>query len=200
MKKTAFILAIMAFAVAFTSCKKAPAAQEQTSANEATETVAQDTKLPLAFVDLELLSENYHYAQDQREVLLKKGNNYDATLKAKESSFSKEYEDHQRKIQTNSYMSLDRAKQVESNLSKQYEDLQALSAKYSQELQEAQLTLIGELSDSLDNYLKELNADGKYQMIVNSTVVLNMVDGYDITNEVIEALNARYDASKAATK
>lgn len=197
MKKFFSIMTVALVALSLTqltSCKK------QQSQDEVTTTTCEETckaeKLPIALVDLELLSENYHYAQDKREIILKRGNSLDATLKAKENSFSKGYEEHQRKIQTNSYMSLDRAKQVEADLNKQYEDLQALSAKYSQELQQAQIDLIAALSDSVDSYLKEINADGKYQMILNKQVVLNIVDGYDITDEVVEALNARYDASK----
>ena len=41
-------------------------------------------------------------------------------------------------------------------------------------------------------YLREMNSDGRYHLILNDAVLLNKTAGYDITNEVIEGLNARY--------
>ena len=37
-----------------------------------------------------------------------------------------------------------------------------------------------------------MNADGHYHLILNDAVLMNKVAGYDITDEVIEALNKRY--------
>jgi outer membrane protein len=51
-----------------------------------------------------------------------------------------------------------------------------------------------QLTDSLDKFLKEYNADGRYHLILSNTAkdnVLYGVPGYDITNEVINGLNAR---------
>ena len=56
--------------------------------------------------------------------------------------------------------------------------------------QQAELTQ--QLQDSVQAYLRELNADGHYHLIINDAVLMNKVAGYDITDDVIEALNARY--------
>ena len=52
-----------------------------------------------------------------------------------------------------------------------------------------------QLTDSLNNYLKEFNADGRYHIILSNSAkdnVLWAAEQYDITNEVIEGMNARY--------
>ena len=55
-----------------------------------------------------------------------------------------------------------------------------------------QAALTQQLQDSVQQYLREWNADGRYHLILNDAVLMNKVAGYDITDEVIEALNARY--------
>ena len=55
-----------------------------------------------------------------------------------------------------------------------------------------QAALTQQLQDSVQAYLQEFNADGRYHLVLNDAVLLNKVAGYDITDEVIEALNARY--------
>ena len=51
-----------------------------------------------------------------------------------------------------------------------------------------------QLADSLNTFLKEFNADGRYHIILSNTAkdnVLMAAEEYDITDEVINGLNAR---------
>ena len=57
---------------------------------------------------------------------------------------------------------------------------------------EEQAALTQQLQDSVQAYLREYNADGHYHLVLNDAVLMNKVAGYDITNDVIDALNARY--------
>jgi Skp family chaperone for outer membrane proteins len=52
--------------------------------------------------------------------------------------------------------------------------------------------LTQQLQDSVQACLRDMNADGHYHLILNDAVLLNKTAGYDITDDVIEALNARY--------
>ena len=48
---------------------------------------------------------------------------------------------------------------------------------------------------ALNNYIKEFNADGRYHMILTNTAQDNIIiaaEQYDVTNQVLEALNNRY--------
>ena len=76
-------------------------------------------------------------------------------------------------------------------LAKQQE-LENLRQELSNDFMNQQAALTQQLSDSVQSYLNEINADGHYHLILNSAVLMNKVAGYDITDEVIEGLNARY--------
>ena len=70
------------------------------------------------------------------------------------------------------------------------QDLENLRQKLSADFMDEQAALTQQLQDSIQAYLREFNADGRY--LVNDAILLNKVAGYDITDEVIEGLNARY--------
>ena len=56
-----------------------------------------------------------------------------------------------------------------------------------------------QLADTINNFLREFNADGRYQVIfanAGKDNILQAADGYDITAEVVEALNTRYNKKK----
>jgi outer membrane protein len=51
-----------------------------------------------------------------------------------------------------------------------------------------------QLADSLNNFLKEFNADGRFHIILSNSAKDNVLmanEQYDITEEVINGLNAR---------
>ena len=55
-----------------------------------------------------------------------------------------------------------------------------------------QAALTQQLQDSVQQFLREYNADGRYHLVINDAVLMNKVAGYDITEDVIKGLNARY--------
>lgn len=60
--------------------------------------------------------------------------------------------------------------------------------------QEQQKMLI-QVTDSITNFIKEYNKDGRYEAILNNSSVLYIKPAYNITPEITELLNKRY-ASK----
>ena len=53
-----------------------------------------------------------------------------------------------------------------------------------------------QLADSLTNFLQVFNADGRYHVILSNTAkdnVLMAAEQYDITEEVVAGMNARYN-------
>ena len=83
----------------------------------------------------------------------------------------------------------------DDEIQKEQQELQELEAKLSQDIAMELQNINLQLADSLTNYLKEYNADGRFQMILSNTGkdnILMAADALDITNDVIEGLNARY--------
>ena len=114
-------------------------------------------------------------------------------------TFQKDVMDFQRKLEANAFLSRDRAESEQARLQKKeqqlmakQQDLENLRQQLSNDFMNQQAALTQQLQDSVQAYLREMNADGHYHLILNDAVLMNKVAGYDITDEVIEALNARY--------
>lgn len=151
--------------------------------------------LPIAYLNLDSLLTNYAFAQDASEKLMKKQEDARLKLNTKMRTFQNEYADFQRKLQNNAFLSRERAEQEANRLQNKQAELEELEAKLTQEIMLENQDLNLQLADTLTNFLKEFNADGRYHMILANTSkdnVLMAAEGYDITNEVVEALNARY--------
>ena len=80
-------------------------------------------------------------------------------------------------------------------MAKKEQDIQQLEAKLTQDIMVENQKVNAQLADSLTNYLKIYNADGRYHIILSNAAkdnVLMASEQYDITDQVIEGLNARY--------
>jgi outer membrane protein len=49
-----------------------------------------------------------------------------------------------------------------------------------------------QLRDSLDQYVKEYNKEAGFDVIFIGATILTAQEGHDITNQVVDGLNARY--------
>ena len=127
-------------------------------------------------------------------------------LDTKAKAFQKEYEtfqqdvlNFQKKVEAGAFLSRERAESEQSRLQKKeqqlmakQQDLENLRQQLSADFMNQQAALTKQLQDSVQAYLREYNADGHLHVIFNDAVLMNKVAGYDITDEVIEGLNARY--------
>ncbi len=91
-------------------------------------------------------------------------------------------------------MSRERAEREQSRLMQKQQELQELEAKLSQELFTKQQEVNTQLRDTITHFLNEFNKNQKYELIISNTAndnVLHAKAKYDITREVIDALNQR---------
>lgn len=176
------------FVLHFTASKPQPVV-----VNENGEAVS--VQLPVAYLNIDSLLENYQFAIDANDRLQSKMEDSRVKLNTKMRTFQNEYEDFQRKLNNNAFLSRERAESEAAKLQKKQQELEQLDAQLSQDYIEEQQNLTLQLRDSLDNFLAEFNKDGKYQMILanqGKDNVLTADKALDITAEVIDALNARY--------
>ena len=159
------------------------------------ETVAETELLPIAYVNLDSVLVKYNFAVDANEQLMKKQEDARLKINTKLRAFQNEVNDFQRKLQNNAFLSIERAEQAQKALAKKEQDIQQLEAKLTQDIMVENQKLNTQLADSLTNYLKIYNADGRYHIILSNAGkdnVLMASEQYDITEKVIEGLNARY--------
>ena len=157
--------------------------------------VAEQQALPVAYLNLDSLLANYTFAQEAQEKLMSKQEDARLKLNTKARTLQNEMADFQRKLDNNAFLSRERAENEANRLQKKQQDLQELEAKLTNDILLENQNLNMQLRDTLNAYLAEYNAGGKYQIIFanqQNDNVLIAQEGYDITNEVIDALNKRY--------
>ena len=170
------------------------------------EVQAQGELMPIAIINTDSILKHYTLAVEASDKLMNRYEESTVKLDTKAKSLQKEYEtfqrdvlDFQRKLEANAFLSRERAESEQTRLQKKeqqllakQQDLENLRQKLSADFMEEQAALTQQLQDSVQAYLREYNADGHYHLVLNDAVLMNKVAGYDITNEVIDALNARY--------
>ena len=182
------VAAIAALFVIFYS-GKTPAASEPVAAE-------QTDVMPVAYLNVDSLLMNYTFAQEASDKLMSKQEDARVKMNTKLRTFQNEVADFQRKLENNAFMSRERAEKEQQRLAKKEQELQELEAKLTQDIMIENQKLNQQLADSLNNFLQIFNADGRYHVILSNTAkdnVLMASEQYDITNEVVNGLNARYN-------
>lgn len=172
-----------------------PAAQPA----EAVAPVQQEGALPVAFVNLDSILQGYTFALEAQDKLMTRQENARLELNQKARTLQNEMVDFQRKLENNAFLSRERAESEQQRILKKQQDLENREAQLTQEILQENQQLQAQLADTILSYLKELNVEGRYQMIFSNNAkdnILLSVDGYDITAEVVAALNARYTPKK----
>ena len=140
----------------------------------------------------------YNFWNDLTEQMIKKEENIRTTLNEKGKKLEREAAEFQRKIENNGFVSRERAEQEQARLIKQQQDLQELQQKLTNELAAENQKNSLELRDSINSFLKMYNKDKGYDLIISNTAFDNLLYGnpaYNITDEIVEGLNARYNPS-----
>ena len=138
---------------------------------------------------------NYTFAQEASDKLMSKQEDARLKMNTKLRTFQNEVADFQRKLENNAYLSRERAERDQQKLAKKEQELQELEAKLTQDIMLENQKLNQQLSDSLTTFLETFNADGRFHVILSNSAKDNVLmanEAYDITDEVIAGMNARY--------
>lgn len=185
------VAVVILFVMQFSGKKETNVSSPAVSAGEG----AIAGKLPIAYVNVDSLLENYNYAKDLNEIILKKAENSRASVNQKAASLQKEMEEFQRKIANNAFLTQERAEQEQQRLLNKRQELQDLDTRLSQELMSEQQKLNEQLRDSIVSQLRIFNKDKGFQVVLSNTGGDNVLladDVYDITAALLEYLNKNY--------
>jgi outer membrane protein len=156
--------------------------------------------LPVAYVNMDSLLQNYNYYKDLNEIIVRKEENARASVNQQGSQLQSEIQDFERKINNNAFLTRERAEQEQQRLRKKSQELEALDNRLTQDLMAEHQRLIEQLRDSLSAQLRIFNQDKKFQIIfsnISNDNILLASDVYDITNELILYLNKSYSPASA---
>lgn len=148
----------------------------------------------IAYVEIDSLVTQLDMCKEAKAALEAKGKSYEKNIAAKTAAFQKAYQSFGQKMQTTGYKSQAEYEAAQKNLQRMQEE----GAKYEQQCAETlgkeQEEFNNRLRDSLQSYIKVLNADHRYTMILSKSGdnVLYADPTLDITDEVINGMNKRY--------
>lgn len=185
-------LMALALVLMFTQCADN---KSNGSTNNAPAAVSGPANMKIAYVEIDSLLTKYRFWNDLNEMMIKKEENIRTTLNEKARDLDSEMREFQRKLENNGFASRERAEQENLRISQKQRDLQQLQEKLSNELQAENQKNSLQLRDSINSFLKIYNKDKGYSLIISNTGFDNLLyadPAFNITNEIVEGLNARY--------
>ncbi|MDE6482824.1 MAG: OmpH family outer membrane protein [Rikenellaceae bacterium] len=200
MKLKPFIALFLA-ATALVACNNTPSATAAGETSSAEESVRLSGKI--AFVNNDTLINNYKLYKE-----------LSAKLEAKSEKIGKELDSKSRSLQSRAAQFNDkinkglvtRAQAEEQGVKLQNEQQYLLEYrdKVLGELEEEQAVMFNNIWNNITEYLTEYNKTAGYDLILNQNSATNTIlignPAMDITMQIVEALNKKFDEDKAAGK
>lgn len=197
MKKTALFAWALVLAggmISISSCgdSKGTETQENAPAAQlADATVA--TSLNIRYVDGDSIMANYNLAKDLQEYMLQAQSKLDNLQQQRGTEIQRFGAQIEQKMRNNSYLSEQSYNADVQQLQKMQQSAESamgeLQRKTAQEIEAQQQ----QLNDSIENFIKEYNQSKGYDAILLKSSGLYFNPALDITKEVVEGLNKRYN-------
>ena len=126
---------------------------------------------------------------------LKKQEDRRTELNIKAKAIDQEGTEFQRKLQNNGFISEARAIEARDQLLVKQENFRRLQQEMMDKASREQSELNKQLFDEITNFLKEYNKEKGFSIVLSTQLggnVLYAEDGFDITKEIVDRLNANY--------
>ena len=192
MKKYFFTLLVAALSFAACDNKTATPAAEGEAA--ATETV---TGGDVAYVRVEYVLAESEIYKTEGVALQEKTEKAQKSWAQKEKNLQYEATQLQEKYQKGLMTTAD-FQQKGQALEKRAANFQTNAQKEMQSLEEENFVFTNRSQDLLMRAIKEINAEGKYKMVVNATALLDAAPTLDISDAVLAKVNELYAKEKNA--
>lgn len=154
--------------------------------------------LKVAYVNSDTLLAKYTYAQELEKNLVAYKNQQEANYRNQMTQFQNDYQNY---LQTGDKLSLSQQQAKEAELKQRAEKLATLEAELSNSVIEKQLSENTKLLNSIFGFIKEYNESHQnFDIILRKTLndspTLYVNPAMDITQEIIDGLNAEYESLK----
>ncbi|MDE6859560.1 MAG: OmpH family outer membrane protein [Duncaniella sp.] len=193
MSASSLLLGLLA--VSMTSCGGSATNASSDSAAQAAQSAdgATSPTLNIRYIDGDSLMTHYNLAKDFQEASMRAVSKIEGARQAKANEIQKFAAAIEQKGRSNGYLTEASYNADMQKLQKMQQDaenyLAGLSRNTENELAQQQL----QLNDSIENYIKIYNAKKGYDAILFKAAGIYFNPALDITNDIVEGLNARYN-------
>lgn len=190
LKVAAFSL--LSMAIAMTSCgdkaeKKSPATQKKAKTEKVVD-------LPnYRYVDIDTVLSRYNLAKDYNEEMIRMQTNMENQAKQHQNQLQNKANAIQNKAQNNGYLSEASYNQDQKEFANMQEKAQRSLASLQSNFETSALEAQKNVNDSIEAFIQEYNKTRGYDAIFFKNATLYINPALDITDEVVEGLNARYN-------
>ena len=166
--------------------------------NEQSETSVNADAGGIAFVNIDTVVFKFNMYADRRDDLLEKQKKAEAELNSKGTQYERGVKDYQDKV-NKGLVTRATAAEMEQSLYQQQQELVTLRDKLQSDLLEEDQVMNRQILEYITTYLEENKAQYNYEYIFGKSfgsVVLYGNSAYDITQRVVDGLNAKYQTEK----
>lgn len=205
MKRKILTLALAVFAAtAMVSCGGDDKGQATAGKPQSGQAIAaQNSQLPnYRVIDMDSILLQYNLSIDFNEQYIRLQNNYQEEYRKQNSSMNSKGESFMKRYQEASSQSvplpseMDKLKQEYESLQNQAGQIQDKLMKMEANIEQTQMKNLQTITDSVKNFLKDYAAARGYDAIIVSSAAPYYNPALDVTAEVVEGLNARYNKVK----
>lgn len=202
--KSLFLPAVVAISMAMASCTSTEATSTSTSSTAAAveSTGATNYNGQIVYVRMDSLMNSYGLYIDLGAEFSKKQQQVQKELESKSRSLENQVKDYQEKAQKG-LITTYQARSTEESLQKKQQEILAYRDKIMNDLAQEEAVISSKITEAVMSYIKEYNAEKKYSMIIQTmggTPVLLADPSLDITKEILDELNKRYESTIPAVK
>ena len=167
--------------------------------NDGIQAVAGD----IVYLRLDTLMMQYDMYRDLQSAFEAKAQNVDSELNKKARKLESDIKNFENQI-NKGLLTRSAAEQQNTSLQQRQANLQNEAAQKQQELAEESQVLLNQVMFAIQQYLEEYNKEHNFAAILTTTEASNVVivgaPALDITQEVVEGLNAEYIKTRNNTK
>lgn len=169
---------------------------------EATAPLTKEGGLTVAYVDTDSLLAKYQYAKDLEAELVAYKEQQERYYQQQMTQFNNDYQSY---LQNGSSLTLTQQQEKEAELKKRAEKLSTLEQELMSKIAERQVEENTKMLNAIFAFVREYNAaNQQFDIVMRKTFdaspTLYLNPAMDITNEIIDGLNAEYKSIKAKTK
>jgi outer membrane protein len=202
------ILILVVIAIVFASCQQNKAVE-----NSKKKSVSDSgSSMKIAYVDTDEFMNRYFFVQVLRKELETETAAKTKTIEDKQKAFEKKGKSYekdakyfQEQMQKGSLSEQSAAPiyqkllEREQQLGVEQQGMYQLQQEYANQLSQKEAQMNAKIFDSLNNYTQLFNKEANYDLILTKNPMTNILvinEGWDITDEIVDGLNARYKEDK----
>lgn len=188
-KLASLVLVFMSVAM-FTSCAES---KKESGAATAAEVKSETPQMVIRYIDEDSLLAQYNLAKDINEAMLRRSNQFDSEQQRRARDIQKLAGDIENKYKSNGYLTQESFNADQNKLAKMQGDAENYLARLQRDIQSEMLQNQIQLNDSINNFLKAYCKEKGFDAVLRKTATFYMDSKYEVTGEVVEGLNKRYN-------